>query len=124
MHPFDVKIDMATDVVRDFHGSIAASEAAQEFRRVFRERQTRTDIQEVSWEKLIGPTTTKLPLARLIFVVNLTSSRTEAERLIRQGAVEWDGKRIDDPSFQVSIEDVRQGKKLKVGKLRLVTVVL
>src|SRR6266852_1346118 len=39
MHPFDVKIDMATTIVGEFHGSLPALEAAQEFRRVFRDRQ-------------------------------------------------------------------------------------
>jgi hypothetical protein len=43
---------------------------------------------------------------------------------MKQGAVEWDGNRVDDPSFQVRLEDIREGKLLKVGKLRVVTVTL
>src|SRR6202011_1422376 len=46
MHPFDVKIDMATSIVGDFHGSMAGLEAAKEFRRVFRDRQAPEEMKE------------------------------------------------------------------------------
>ena len=120
----DAKMRLAREVISGFHGEEAARKAADNFQRVFRDKQLPSEIEEMSWQNFVFPQTKSLPLVRLIFLFKLTPSRTEAERLIKQGAVEWDGKRISDPSFQVSIEDIGKGKILKVGKLRVVTVVL
>ena len=124
LHPMDAKMRLAEEVISDFHGKDAARKAAEHFQRVFRQRQLPSEIEEMKWDSFIGPQTKSLPIARLISMFKLAPSRTEAERLIKQGAVEWDGKRITDPSFQISIEDIAQKKVLKVGKLRVVTVVL
>jgi len=124
LHPMDAKMRLAKEVISDFHGADAAKKAAEHFQRVFRDRETPIEVEEKRWHDWIGPTTQSLPLAKLIFALRLTTSRSEAERLIKQGAVEWDGNRVDDPSFQVSLEDIRDGKLLKVGKLRVVTVTL
>jgi tyrosyl-tRNA synthetase len=111
MHPFDVKIDMATDIVRDFHGSMAALEAAREFRRVFRDRQA---PEEVPVQPLAcGPPTL---LSTLVYISNFASSRSEAERLIKQKAVEIDGVMIDDSRKQIDVTKptsflLRVGKK-------------
>jgi tyrosyl-tRNA synthetase len=121
LHPMDAKMRLAHNIIAGFHGEEAARKASDEFRRVFRERQAPSQIEE---KKFLGPYVGRVPLARLIAMFDLASSRTEAERLIEQGAVEWDGKRIKDPGFQVEIQDLEGGKRLRVGKLRVVTVVL
>jgi tyrosyl-tRNA synthetase len=110
-------------VISDFHGAEAARKAAENFQRVFRERQLPSEIEEMKWDNFVSPATKSLPIARLISLFKLAPSRTEAERLIKQGAVEWDGKRITDPSFQISMSDLAEKKVLKVGKLRVVRVV-
>jgi tyrosyl-tRNA synthetase len=124
LHPMDAKMRLAQEVITGFHGADAARKAAENFQHVFRDKQLPNEIVEMSWQNFVFPQTRSLPLARLIFLFKLAPSRTEAERLIKQGAVEWDGKRISEPSFQVSIDDIAKGKLLKVGKLRVVTVVL
>jgi tyrosyl-tRNA synthetase len=124
LHPMDAKMCLAQEVITGFHGADAARKAAENFQHVFRDKQLPNEIVEMSWQNFVFPQTRSLPLARLIFLFKLAPSRTEAERLIKQGAVEWDGKRISEPSFQVSIDDIAKGKLLKVGKLRVVTVVL
>lgn len=124
LHPMDAKMRLAQEVITGFHSADAARKAAENFQHVFRDKQLPNEIVEMSWQKFVFPQTRSLPLARLIFLFKLAPSRTEAERLIKQGAVEWDGKRISEPSFQVSIDDIAKGKLLKVGKLRVVTVVL
>ncbi len=123
LHPMDAKMRLAQEVVSDFHGSDAGRKAAEHFQRVFRDRQAPEETEEKSWAACVGADTQSLPLAKLIAALKLAPSRSEAERLMRQRAVEWDGKTVDDPSFQVSKTEVGAGKRLKVGKLRLVTVV-
>jgi tyrosyl-tRNA synthetase len=123
LHPMDAKMRLAQEVVSDFHGRDAGRKAAEHFQRVFRDRQAPQETEEKSWATSVGADTQSLPLAKLIAALKLAPSRSEAERLMRQRAVEWDGKTVDDPSFQVSKTEVGAGKRLKVGKLRLVTVV-
>jgi tyrosyl-tRNA synthetase len=123
LHPMDAKMRLAEQVVCDFHGADAGRKAAEHFQRVFRDRQAPEETEEKSWTSCLGADTQQLPLAKLIATLKLAPSRTEAERLMRQRAVEWDGKTVEDPSFQVSKSEVGTGKRLKVGKLRLVTVV-
>ena len=124
MHPMDVKMRLAEEVITGFHGDEAAKKASENFQRVFRDRELPTEIEEIRWNSFLPSETADVPLARLIAMFKLAPSRTEAERLIKQGAVEWDKKKIDDPSFRVSIGDIGKGKLLKVGKLRIVTVVI
>jgi len=50
----------------------------------------------------------------------LVSSRSEARRLIKQGGVYLDGKRVDDENLELNVEGE---KLLKVGKRKFLRVV-
>jgi tyrosyl-tRNA synthetase len=91
LHPMDAKMKLGEEVVSVFHGAEAGRKAAENFQRVFRDREAPT---EVPVQKLAcGPPT---KVSTLLVVGNLAPSRSEAERLIKQGAVEVDGKRVID----------------------------
>jgi tyrosyl-tRNA synthetase len=55
--------------------------------------------------------------------LKLAPSRSEAERLIKQGAVEVDGRRIDDPRAEVDLIPPREFT-LRVGKHQFKKVVV
>jgi tyrosyl-tRNA synthetase len=127
LHPMDAKMQLAHAVIAGFHGEEAAKKAGEEFQRVFRERQTPADIPQITvtreeQQNFLPAGTTRVALARLIALWKFSSSRTEAEKLIRQGAVEWNGKRVEDPAFQVDLSEVEHGV-LRVGKRRYLTVI-
>ncbi|HYL86623.1 MAG TPA: tyrosine--tRNA ligase [Candidatus Angelobacter sp.] len=129
LHPMDAKMRLAEEVISDFHGQEAARKAAENFQRVFRDRQApiETPQKEVSREELknfFPGATTRFPLARLIAMWGQATSRTDAEKLIRQGAVEWNGKRIEDPAFQLDLSEIERGGQLRVGKKKFLTIVL
>lgn len=110
-HPRDAKMDLAARIVADFHGEAAAQKAAEEFRRVFRERQA---PEEAPVRKL-SPGAPKR-LVALLVELGLAASRSEAERLVKQGGVEIDGTRVDDVKKEVNLSKssaflVRAGKK-------------
>ncbi len=110
-HPRDAKMDLAARIVADFHGEAAAQKAAEEFRRVFRERQA---PEEAPVRKL-SPGAPKR-LVALLVELGLAASRSEAERLVKQGGVEIDGTRVDDVRKEVNLSKasaflVRAGKK-------------
>ncbi|MCI0447820.1 tyrosine--tRNA ligase [bacterium] len=80
-HPRQAKEELAKIIVRDFHSEAAADEAAEEFRRVFSEKQLPDEL-----ESHIVQSGNYSAIA-LIRDSGLVPSNSEARRLIRQGAV-------------------------------------
>ncbi len=117
LHPMDAKMQLAHVIVRDFHGEEAATKAKEQFQRVFRDRSAPSEVPE---KKL--PAGTR-PLHALLTESGLASSRSEAERLIKQGAVELDGQVEKDVKRAVALSPAAP-VSLRVGKrkfLRLST---
>jgi tyrosyl-tRNA synthetase len=111
VHPMEAKMQLAREVISGFHGEEAARKAAENFQRVFRDRQA---PEEAPVHKL--PRGTSLKLIALLVDLKTVSSRSEAERLIKQGGVEIDGVRVDDPRKEVNLSKpceflLRAGKK-------------
>jgi tyrosyl-tRNA synthetase len=117
-HPMDVKMLLAQEVVSGFHGEAAARKAFEMFQRVFRDRQA---PEEAPIRNLPAgaPQMIKLLLATL----GLATSVSDAERLVKQGAVEIDGQRIDDPRKEVDLSKARDFL-LRAGKKKFVRVVV
>ncbi len=110
-HPMDVKMDLAREIVAGFHGKPAAEKAARHFQRVFRERQA---PEEAPVRRI--PRGVPRRLSALLVEVGLAASRSEAERLIKQGGVEMDGSRAGDVKQEVDLSKpgaflLRAGKK-------------
>jgi tyrosyl-tRNA synthetase len=110
-HPMDIKTDLAKEIVAGFHGVSAAQKAAEEFQRIFRERQAPEEapVQTVAR----GPAK---KLSALLVELQLASSKSEAERLIKQGGVEIDGARVADVRKELDCSKpgeflLRAGKK-------------
>src|SRR5438105_2308420 len=99
LHPMDAKMRLADEVIRDFHGQEAARKAAEHFQRVFRERQAPEEAPTVKLPK--GPAK---KLTALLVELKLAPSKTEAERLIKQKAVEIDGAIVDDPRKDIDLK--------------------
>jgi tyrosyl-tRNA synthetase len=117
-HPMDVKMLLAQEVASGFHGEAAARKASEMFQRVFRDRQAPEEapIKNVAPG---GPQMIKI----LLTTLGLTTSVSDAERLVKQGAVEIDGQRIDDSRKEV---DLSKGRDflLRAGKKKFVRVVV
>jgi tyrosyl-tRNA synthetase len=111
LHPMDAKMRLAQEVIADFHGEAAASKAAENFQRVFRDRQAPV---ESAIEKL--PRGPAKKLTALLVDLKMAPSKAEGERLIKQKAVEIDGVTIDDPRKDIDLSKpaeflIRAGKK-------------
>ena len=109
LHPKKVKTQLARTIVTEFHGENAAKKAADEFDQVYRKRQAPDEMKQYDFD-LTG----KVRLTRLMMKAGI-NSRTEAERLIRQGAVEIDGVLIRDPAHSLDITSPRT-LTLRIGK--------
>ncbi len=111
LHPMEAKMQLAHAVIAGFQGEEAAKRASDEFRRVFRERQAPDEAPRHA----IAQGTPKR-LSALLVELTLAPSRSEAERLIKQGGVEIDGVRVDDVKREIDLSKsgeylVRAGKK-------------
>jgi tyrosyl-tRNA synthetase len=117
-HPIEVKTGLARTIVAEFHGKAAAEEAGNEFRRVFRERRA---PEEAPVRKV--PRGEHRRLAALLVEWRLAASRSEAERLIKQGGVEVDGSRVSDVKQEMDLS--KPGEfLLRAGKKRFLRVVV
>ena len=111
LHPKDVKVAFAREMVARFHGPEAAEEAAAEFERRFSRREV--DPEKLP-EHVVGTAGAPVPLVRALLDAQLVASTSEARRLIAQGAVKVDGERVSDPKAELA-----PGTHLvQVGKLR------
>jgi tyrosyl-tRNA synthetase len=142
-HPRDAKEELAKELVARYHGLAAAEQAAKEFTLIFREKGLPEKIEEYVYEgsgalKLEGTSealvikpleegkkeVTVLSgkeekprlnlLANILKESGLTSSTSEARRLIKQGAVKVDGEKV----IEVEKELPPGVYLLQVGKRR------
>ncbi|HTS82731.1 MAG TPA: tyrosine--tRNA ligase [Myxococcaceae bacterium] len=111
VHPKDVKVAFAKEIVTRFHGGEAAVVAADEFERRF----ARREVDPAKFpEVVVGTGGKPVPLARAMVDAQLVASTSEARRLITQGAVKVEGERVTDPKGELPL-----GTHLvQVGKLR------
>ncbi len=109
VNPRNLKADLAHELVRQFHDRQAADEARAEFDRMFRGGGVPGDVKTYRF-----PTGVRLDV--VIAYCELARSRSEARRLVLQGAVSIDGERTTDPNL--ALQFGHQPLLLKVGKRR------
>ncbi|MGB2908188.1 MAG: tyrosine--tRNA ligase [Candidatus Aminicenantaceae bacterium] len=110
-HPRDLKVKLARSIVADFWGEVAAKGAAEEFDRIFTQREVPTDMQEV--EIALD----RISLLDLLTENNLLPSRGEAKRMIRQGGIYLDGQRAEDITLELEL-DKQPEIVIRIGKKR------
>lgn len=109
INPRDLKSQLAEMIVRDFWSEDDAKKAAQEFDRIFKQKEQPENMQEIELKN------SALPLIDLLIEQNILPSRGEAKRLIRQGGLYLDGQRVEDIGQILNIGSKNQ-IILKVGK--------
>lgn len=111
--PMELKHDMAHRVVSRLHGTESANAAREHFRRVVQRKEAPQDVPEVD---IARGERSVVKLFELLVDAGLAPSRSEARRLVEQGAVSLDGARVSEPTM-----DVLPGEHLvQVGKRRFV----
>ncbi len=114
LHPKKVKENLAEIIVTQYHGRKAAQDAKRNFEKVFTKKKAPADLPEIKLN------IDKVDIISLIKKTNLISSSSEAKRLLAQGAVSVDGKKIKDPNSYIIIN--KKGKIIKIGKRRFAKV--
>jgi len=115
-NPRDIKFELASELVSRFHGGAkAGQEAMQNFIARFQQREMPTDIAEM----VLDGQGKSLSLARVLKDAGLTTSTSEAMRLIKQGGVRIDGEKVSDPATEIAPGPARV---FQVGKRKFMRV--
>jgi tyrosyl-tRNA synthetase len=141
-HPMDVKMRLAQEVIAGFHGEEAARKAAENFQRVFRDREKPVEMDEVRLKTMgnlivvnrpmnasvqtgtiQGLSTASEKWSRLLMSLAYATSYAEAERLIKQGGFEIDGITVQDPAVRLDLTRPA-AYALRLGKKKFVRVVV
>jgi tyrosyl-tRNA synthetase len=109
LNPRDLKVKLARMVVADFWGEKEAGEAAEEFDRIFAQKESPEKMLPL---ELDAP---EILLLDLLVDNGILPSRGEAKRLIRQGGISIDGQKIDDIGLNISLTQ-DESAVLRVGK--------
>ena len=109
--PMEAKSNLAFEVVRLCYDEDKAKKAKDEFRKVFSRNEIPSNISTYEIKSDIN-------LSEVLVKSTLASSGNEARRLIKQGAVSIEGKKITDINYIV-----KEGGVLKAGKRRFLKIV-
>lgn len=111
MHPMDAKKLLAKLIITELYSAQDAEKAKEHFEKTVQQKELPSEIVEA----LIN-NQDNLKAEDLVLQTKLVISRSEAKRLIEQGGVELDGKKISDPNSTVAIKN---GMIMKIGKRRI-----
>jgi len=122
INPMMLKKRLAREIVTQLHSEKAASEAEEHFAKVVQKKEVPEEIPEkrISFKDLSPQQmeVTGVDISKLLVVICYAKSRSEANRLIGQGAVVIDGEKISS-----NIALIKSGSIIKVGKRRFAKVI-
>ena len=114
-NPRNVKRELAYELVKLYYDEETAEKAKEEFDTIFVKKEIPDDIPELELD------TKDKKLIDLMFENNLTDSKSNARRLIEQGGISINGKKLTDINFIFNNEGVYI---IKVGKKKFLKVII
>jgi len=120
LHPRDLKMRLAREIVTIYHGKEAALQAEKEFKRVFQQRELPEDIPDFNLAPTMLDSQGFIWLPKLMLLAGLASSTSEGRRLIQQGGVKINGEKITDPAYKLV---PLNGMVIQAGKRKYVRLI-
>ena len=118
LHPRDVKMRLAREITSVYHGPEAALQAEEEFKRIFQQGDLPDDIPDfVITQNMLENGTIRMD--KLLVQAGLTTSASEAKRLISQGGVKIDGQKVENSLYEYAPV---AGNIIRVGKRKFIKV--
>jgi tyrosyl-tRNA synthetase len=121
LHPMETKKKLARTITAGFHGEDAAQSADENWAKMFQQKETAEDLEEVSisFADVAGAEPNQIRLPKLLVRLGLASSGAEANRKIAEKAVKLDGESAAGALVSVATLPVRivvrLGKRAKVA---------
>ena len=108
-NPMDLKKRLARDIVGQFHSPAETVQAEEHFERVYQRREAPETVEE--YPLSISGSGKRSNILDVLVDTSAVRSRSEAKRLIGEGAVEVDGQRVTSQNVDLSV-----GSLMKVGR--------
>jgi tyrosyl-tRNA synthetase len=122
LHPMEAKKRLARTITAGFHSEVAAEHASENWARMFQQKETAEDLDEVhiAFGDVEGPTgALQIRLQKLLVQLGLAASGAEASRKIAEKAVKIDGEVAANALIPVDVLParlvVRLGKRAKIA---------
>ncbi len=113
LNPRDLKEKLGKIIVADYFGETAAQFEAEEFRRVFSQRQNPDDMPEITIpDDCISDG--KSTALNILKATNAFPSNSEIKRIIKQGGLKIGEQKVNDMS---DVFEIKSGIIIKAGKL-------
>jgi tyrosyl-tRNA synthetase len=108
-NPRDLKMKLAFEIVKIYHGEQKAKNAEQHFVNTFQKKEVPEDVQEVDGEGAIAP---------ILVQAKIIESNSEVRRLIQAGAITdmTENKKVSAPGVVIS------GHVYKIGKHKFIKI--
>lgn len=114
INPKDAKAKLAKEIVSIFYNKDVAEKAENEFNRIFKKKENPSEIPEVKINEEC------LNILDLLVRMNLVASKSEAQRMVVQGAIKIDNKLEKDWKKTVTL---KKGTIIQAGKRKFVKII-
>ncbi len=115
-HPMEAKKDLAREIIQQYHSKIKADKAQEDFEKKFQKRDPFTSLKTKACE------VDSLLLKNILCNTQpCRLSSGEFKRLIKQGAITVNGKKITDINYKL---EPNKEQCIKVGKLKFLKLKL
>ncbi|GAA0863867.1 tyrosine--tRNA ligase [Paraclostridium tenue] len=112
VNPRDIKMNLAKEIVRLYHGEEKSNEAENRFKEVYQKGQIPNDIKTVEVLK------EKFDLIEELVKNSLVSSKSEVRRLISQGGIKVNNEKLEDIN-KLNISDTMI---IQIGKKKFIKI--
>jgi len=120
-NPRDLKMKLAYEIVRIYHGEKKAKEAQAFFVKTVQKKETPDELPVIKVETQNFASLQGINIVDLLIKTKLVNSRSEARRLIEQGGIKVGGKVIEDINKEINI--TKEGVIIQRGKRQFVKVI-
>lgn len=103
MNPRDAKMRLAEEIITIYHDRKAGKEACEEFLKIFSRKELPTDIPDFKVPD-DNKTAGKTRIIDLLSIAGMAPSKREARRLLKQGAVKVNGKKVENELSEIAID--------------------
>ncbi|MCD6106864.1 MAG: tyrosine--tRNA ligase [Caldisericaceae bacterium] len=112
-NPMKLKMQLAKEIVTLFHSQEDANIAKENFKNIFSKKEMPENMEELDIAKFIQD-----GKANVVVMLNekgIVKSKSDAKRLIKQGGIQINGKKLKDFKNPIPL---KKGDVIKVGKLK------
>lgn len=111
VHPKDIKLKLAFEITKIYHGEEKANIAREQFEKTFSKKEIPDELEKISTSK-------GQKLSAVLLDQNIVSSIGEFKRLVSEGAVKLNGtESIEDFNFEL-----QESAVFKIGKKKFIQI--